>query len=103
MRLLKRMIAVMVLLLMVPVCFPKLDVALADQLPAPKPKITEHEPKGRTTAEIESPKTSGGQWIWALVGVAAIGGIAAAAGSGGGSGDGGKNPTGATGSFESAW
>lgn len=104
MRILKKTVTVIVLLLMVNFFLLKLDIALADQLPATKAKITEHEPKGRTTIEIGSPKKSSGKWLWALVGVAAVGGVAAAAGGGGGGGSSdGKTPPGATGSFESTW
>ena len=98
MGILKKMTAVTILLLMGNFYYPKLDVVLADQLPATKAKITEHEPKGRKTIEIASPKKSGAKWLWALLGVAAIGGVAAAVGGGGGGGDGDD-----TGSFESTW
>ena len=98
MGILKKAIAVFVLLMMMNFSFAKLHFALADQLPAQKGKITEHEPQGRTTVEIDSPKKSGRNWLWALLGVAAIGGIAAAAG-----GDGGGGSSHNTGSFESSW
>jgi hypothetical protein len=95
----KKTIAVVLLLLVVHFCFPTLLIALADQLPAAKAKVTEHEPSGRMTAEIDSTKTSGGKWLWALLGVAVIGGVAAAAGGGGGGGGGGET----TGSVSGSW
>ena len=104
MRILKKTTAAIVLLLMLIFYFPKPYIAEADQLPATKGKITKHDPKGRTTIEIDSQKNSGGKWLWALLGVAAIGGIAAAVGGGGSSDDDdGEDPPATTGSFESTW
>ena len=105
MGMLKKTIAVIALLLMVNLFFLKPHVALADQIPATKGKITEHDPKGRTTVEIDSPEKSGGKWLWALLGVAAIGGIAAVAGGGSSEGDDDDDddPPATTGSFESTW
>jgi len=103
MGILKKTMTVIVLLLMVNFFFLKLHVTLADQMPTTKGKITEHDPKGRTTVEIDSPGKSGGKWLWALLGVAAIGGIAAVAGGGSSGGGDDDDPPATTGSFESTW
>lgn len=105
MEILKKTTAGILLLFMVHFGFPKLHLALADQLPAVKATVTEHEPEGRTTAEVGAPQKSGGggKWLWALLGVALIGGAAAAAGGGGGGGGGGDDGGESTGSFEASW
>lgn len=102
MGILKKTIAVTVLFMMMIYFFPKPYIAMADQPAATKGKITEHDPKGRTTTEIDSPEKSSVNWLWALLGVAAIGGVVAALGGGGGGG-GDDPPPSATGSFEATW
>lgn len=67
--------------------------------------ISQHEPKTRTSKEIELPGGNGGSMLWIIVGaVAAVGGIAAIAGgssSGGDGGDGGDSAT--TGNYGISW
>ena len=105
MGILKKAIAVILLLFMVHFGFPKLNIALADELSPAKGTVTEHEPEGTTTAEVGTAEKSGGagKWLWALLGIVAIGGVAAAAGGGGGGGGGGGDDGGPTGSFEASW
>ena len=104
MGILKKAIAVILLLFVVHFGFPKLHVALADQLQAATGTVTEHEPEGTATAEVGAAEKSGGssKWLWVLLGVAASGGIAAAAGGGGGGGGGGGDGT-PTGNFYAEW
>jgi len=78
---------------------------LADQLLLAKASITEHEPQGRNSVEIEAPPGGGTPWLWVILGVLGIGGLVAAAGGGGGGGDDDDDDGGGpiTGSFETSW
>ena len=63
-------------------------------------QITEHEPKARISNLKELPEGKGGNWLWALLGVAVIaGGAVAIGGGGGGGGDDDDN----TGSVGGSW
>ena len=47
-------------------------------------QITTHEPKTRISDLNDLPKGTGGNWLWAILGVVAVaGGVAAMAGGGG--------------------
>lgn len=101
----KKATAIALAMLMLSWCLLKSPVVLADQLLLAKAKITEHEPQGRHSTEIEAAPAEGTPWLWVILGVLGIGGLVAAAGGGGSSGDDDDDDGGGpiTGSFETSW
>ena len=94
MNILKKMLALLLTVLFVNLFF--FSTGFAQQNWYSKADITKHPPVIRSLpAEkipVEVVKGGGTTWLWALLGVAAIGGVVAAAGGGGGGGGSGDEP-----------
>ncbi len=110
MNLLKKMLALALAILFFNLCM--VNAVFAQQNWFSKAEITRHTPVIRSLPEekipVEVVKEGGGsKWLWALLGVAAIGGVAAAVGGGGSSSGGGGGeeppPAGTTGDISVSW
>jgi hypothetical protein len=110
MNILKKMLVLLLTVLLVNLLF--FSTGFAQQNWYSKADITKHPPVIRSLpAEkipVEVVKGGGGStWLWALLGVAAIGGVVAAAGGGGSSGGGGGGdeppPEADTGNVSVSW
>lgn len=105
--LIKRILVIFLLLSMITLPNAKVTFAQTSTVGSDRP-ITQHEPKTRTSKEIELPDEKRGSLLWIIVGaVAAVGGLAAIAGSAGSGGDGGDGGNGGdsatTGNYGISW
>ena len=101
----KKGIALTMLLLTVNLYVLENPLVWAGTITAAKATITEHEPQGETTPEIDAPEKGSSKWLWIIAGAVAVIGLAAAAAGGGGGGGSSSSSGGesATGSFEVSW